>query len=100
MQTLLIFENVPESTLVFLIPNAPEWVALAHGHYINTMGCPDEGPEREALDRVNDAITEKKEWCGDPKSEWACAFRKYLVKDEKPIVIKGQVMLVRCGFLC
>mgnify|MGYP003476348598 FL=1 len=100
METLLIFENVPESTDLYLIPKAPAWVELAHGLYINHVDCPKDGPEREALNRLNDALAEKPEHCSDPKSEWACAFRKYRVKRDKPIVTKGRVRVVRCGFLC
>jgi hypothetical protein len=98
-ETLLIFENVPESTDLYLIPNAPEWVALAHGLYINHVDCPSRGPAREALDRLNDALAEKPEHCATPDGEWACAFRKYRLKDDKPIVTKGRVKIVRCGFL-
>ena len=100
MDVLLIFENVPESTDFFLIPDAPEWVSMAHGLYINHVDCPDDGPEREALNRVNEAVTEKREWCANPNGEWACAFRMYRVKDDKPILTKGPVKIVRCGFLC
>lgn len=100
MDVLVIFENVPESTDLFLILDAPEWVEQAHGLYINDEDCPDEGPNREALDRLVDALSDKREHCGNPESEWACAFNKYRVKDEKPIVTRGAVKVVRCGFLC
>lgn len=99
MEILLIYENVPDETLVFLIPNAPDWVEKAHNIYINASDCPEEGERYDAAMRLSDAVSSKPEYCNNPNDEWACAFRKHLVTAKKPIVTKGPVKVVRCGFL-
>lgn len=99
MHILLIFENVPETSDLYLIPDAPPWVLLAHGLYINADDCPDEGEAREAIDRLSDAICEKLEHCGNKEDPLATAWAKYKVDKAKPLKIIDAVVVVTCGFL-
>lgn len=94
MQTLLIYELLPEEVNLYLIPDAPDWITKVNGYYIN--GGPAEEAE-ELLLRVGDAINRTLGYCMDPDDELATQWAQYAV--EAPVVIEGPVQVVKCGFI-
>lgn len=103
-QTLLIYENVPEETNVYVIPNRvfaehPDWIELmrmAHGKFINQSNVEyNDGmsflsaalTSAEHIDKDDyffdgDAITREG---NRMKKEWRCVLNQYKVSNDTPI---------------
>ena len=96
MQTLLIYEMIPENSSMHLIPDAPDWLLKCHGLYGNS----DELSEAqwELLNRVGDAICSDKRDCGNPEGPWATLWTKFQIGDEVAPVLTGETLVVKCGF--
>lgn len=104
MHTLLIWEEVPERTSLFLIPNTVlteeerKILHTAHGHHINADEVTKE--EDKALSYINDALCENKEHCS-PSSKrggWATKWHKHKTED-RPLENVGVTHVYRCGFV-
>lgn len=105
--TLLVWEEVPETTKLYLIPNstldAEDHTTLktANGNYINGGTDNDDGAET-ALDCINNALCEDAKYLDDDHpagSKWAQRWKDYEQGKDKPIegVIVTHVYV--CGFL-
>lgn len=103
--TLLIWEEVPESTKLYLIPNkaidgdSRMYLHLAHGHYINAKVSEE---AELALLCINAALVENPEHLHDehpPGSKWAQRWVAYK-QDPKTALLDVHITHVyRCGFL-
>lgn len=102
--TLLIWEEIPESIKLYVIPDANlddddrKVLEAVQGNYINEVGLTDE--EHDALNCINAALTENPEHL--PKehpadSKWACRFQDYKQEMGPLGVVISRV--VQCGFL-
>ena len=83
--TLLVWEEVPEDTKMYLIPNEVankyrHWFEEAHGRYINR----DEN--NDGMDFLNYALSKDKWAEGYPMEEHAGVLADYQVKMGSPIV--------------
>ena len=103
--TLLIWEEVPESTKVAVIPNdtldadTHAVLARAHGKYINSTNTPPE--DEAALECVNLAMCSDSKYIGAEHlgSKWTMRFSSFVADSEKPITGKLITHVYRCGFL-
>lgn len=99
MKTLLIWrddQNTPHIVALYLIEDAPEWLAECHGSYIN--GGID--PNLEALlFRVSDALAERKEDCYLMDDELSTAWAKFRVDDYNRPLRLSDVQVIQCGYL-
>lgn len=97
MKTLLIWEEVPETTSLYLIDDAPDWLGDCHMHYINGNA---QGEILDKLSRVNDALCDTPEYYGNPEDELAGAWSDCkLGENESFVVEEGPVRVVVSGFL-
>lgn len=91
--TVLVWQEIPETTSVYLIPDAPDWLAECHNCYINGHMT-----ERQAslMDRVSDALCQSKQNCLNPSDELATTWAAF---QQKGVVeISGGYRVVYCGF--
>src|SRR5262249_25245519 len=104
--TLIVWEEVPESTKIVLIPNDVlmdldvEIFRTAQGRYINLDNTPE---QEKALDCINNALTSDEGCLSEdhPKgSRWAMRFAEYLQEFDKPIEDKMITRVFVMGFLC
>ena len=103
--TLLIWEMVPDSTMLALIPNEDltsddiDTLRAAHGHYINTDVSAVAG---DALDAINNALCKNPQSLSEDHPEgsyWAMKFKDYLVDAKDPVEGKVVTRVVLCGFV-
>ena len=95
MQTLLIFDVIPESQIRVLIPDAPDWLPKVDGLFVNDDDLTDE--QEAMLLRVSDALCQEPKHCNNPDDPLALQWRKLEIP---PLaIIDGPVQVVRCGFL-
>jgi hypothetical protein len=104
--TLLMWEAVPESTTLYLIPNsaiphgeAREALRKAHGEYI---GSTENEDAIVALNRVSDALCENPAHLSasnPPGSEWAQRWITFKVDDAAPIENTFVTHVYRCGYM-
>lgn len=103
--TLLIWEQVPESTDLYVIPNdtldddAREVLTRAHGYYINGDTPPLSGI---AINCISAALTDNPDHLPDehaPGSKWAQRWSTYKQDPKTPLAGTHITHVVRCGFL-
>lgn len=103
--TLLIWEEIPESTKLVLIPNdtldASDIDALrkSNGKFINHDVYPDD--VRDALNCLSDALCSKAEHLSDKNpagSKWALRWKDCIQDDAKPIEGKPITTVFLSGF--
>lgn len=99
MNTLIIWENVPESLTLYIIPNEiadkyRNFLEQAHGTYINS------GKENEGTNFVNNAIAEGKyeEYEGS-NEDYHGLFASYKVNGEAPVAGVDINYVYYTGFL-
>ncbi len=94
MQTLVIYEEVPENTRLYLIPSeaaASLNLAVMAGTYVNASDLTAD--QQEVHDRFSVRTIKDKD---DPNSgDWA----KYQIPTDKVHEIKGPVRIIHTGFL-
>lgn len=121
-QTLLVYEQVPEDTHMYLIPNRifdehPDWRDLmrqAHNKYVNRSGdkyndgmsflsaalVPIENVDNDSYfydgDVVNNVQTGKN---NRMKNEWRCVFDKYKVNLDTSLTDVNIIEVVLSGFI-
>jgi hypothetical protein len=90
--TLLIWENVPENTVLFLVPNTeitPEqrkMLQTCAGHYSNESGASEE--VEDALEKVGDLLSKPDGlWC-----KFKLADEGYLTSDITAFCVTGCLM--------
>ena len=97
MRVLLIWEEIPEQTRLFVIEDAPEWLPKVHGYHINVNAA---GEQEKLLLRVSDALCPDEEYCANPDDELATTWAANEVGRDKPFVVEAQSVVVVCGFAC
>lgn len=83
MKVLIVYENVPESTDIYLVDIEEadwQWMKLTHGNFINAS-MSDE--EEAACQKLNEFLENKE---------------KYTVKE--PVVAEGIAYVLLTGFIC
>lgn len=104
--TLLIWESVPESMNLYLIPDEildqddQGLLESTNGHYLNSLDIPDN--VRDAVDTLSDALSEKPEHLSaknPPGSPWAQRFVSYQI-EAGPVPIGTTLSkIIRTGYL-
>jgi hypothetical protein len=82
-KVLLIWEEVPEATKVYLLePNEEEYELLlqCHGVYLNDIGVPEDHP-------INNLSVKLTEW------------ESNLVKFDSPLQLSGDYTVILSGFI-
>ena len=104
--TLLIWEEVPETTKVVLIPNETldegdrAVLRTAHGHLINSVGLTPE--QNRALDCLNNALCLKEEYLGPEHpvgTRWAMRWKDFIHDQKTPIEGKMISAAYIAGFI-
>ena len=96
MDVLLVWEG--EQVDLYHIPNAPDWVLLCHGYYINSSAMSSE--IEGYMMRLCDALSDSPDYCDNPDDEFACEWAQYLIgADGRPQVVDGPVHVVVTGFV-
>lgn len=104
MKVLLIVDEIPEASSVYLLPNVSEselrTLTKAHGNYINTVGanekyclrviCACAEPNTKDDYREDSGVDEK--WLA---KDWA----KYKQNMKKPLAIGDVDLLIRTGMI-
>ena len=96
MKTLLIWEEIPENTRLFLIEESPPWITRLHGKLINSNA---EGYELERLLEVSDAICERRDQCMLPDSPMSTTWAKNELDPNEVNEIEGVMQVVVCGIV-
>lgn len=100
MNTLVIWEEVPETTKLYVIPNnllteeRLELLQQCAGTFVNTDS------EKEATIWLMETLTEEREYCTNesvPESE-KCIFAQYKI-DAKEVIIADISRVVLSGFM-
>jgi len=103
--TLLIWEEIPESIKLVLIPNDVlgkndlKIFRQVHGKYINSTETSK--ADEKALDRINNALCSVPEHLGKDHpigSKWAMRFKDYIRPNEVPIEDENITRVFRMGF--
>lgn len=102
--TLLIWEEVPENSTLFLLPNSElteeelNTLEKVNGKYCNSVGCSEE--ETTELLKLNAARVNKEKYLDEDHpagSFWAMRYLKYKIE---PSRINCHVTnVVKCGFI-
>lgn len=101
MKTLLIWDQVPEESDLYLLPDAPDWLVKVHGKYINAGGPLEPNEEQDKLlSRVSDAVCKNPDYYMNPEDELAGVWVGHLLLDDPNggMSTDGPVKIVRCGF--
>lgn len=97
MKTLLIWDQVPEESDIYVIEDPPEWLDKCHGLYINGG---EMSKEQDALmHRLNDALCETIEYCGNSDDELATKWSGLKADKDNPLIFEGPIKVVRAGFV-
>ncbi len=105
MDTLVVYELIPEDTRIFVVPDAPEWLDLCHGVIVNSSNMSDE--QDAAMARLHDAIQKNPKWYQEDeekhpeRGQWVA--HEVGVFDDNgavlpPTVHNGPLKVVFCGF--
>lgn len=104
--TLIIWEEVPEETSLYLIPDSilnnedREVLKVSHGNYINHTKSTDE--QEKALDCLSNAFCREPKYLGEDHpvgSRWAMRFIDYKLEGDALEINKYITKVIRCGFL-
>jgi hypothetical protein len=98
--TLLIYENVPESTSLYLIPDNEadkyrEVLRGAHNKFINS----DDDDRNENMGILSAMLAKKKEFVEAVHLKHACLLSGYEVSTDRPIVGKQITVVYFSGFI-
>lgn len=94
MKTLLIFDRFGEAQLaLYLVPDAPEWLARCHESYLGGDGDDD---VQDLVARAYDAICENPDYYCAPDDEICGKWVKHKIKVEETARI-GDVRIVITG---
>jgi hypothetical protein len=97
MKTLLIWDWFGEADLaLYVIEDAPEWLAKCHKHFINVGDTPEE--VEKLLARVNDAICENPDHYGNPDDELAGRWVQFKLNTSEVVDLTGPFQVVISGF--
>lgn len=117
-QTLLVYENVPEETNLYLIPNRvfaehPDWIEMmrmAHGKFVNQSGV----EYNDGMSFLSAALTSSEHIDNDEyffdgdalsregnrmKKEWRCVLDKYKVAKGDRIQLTNINEVILSGFI-
>lgn len=96
MQTLLIWEMIPEDTTLFLIPDVGDWVEEAHNCFIN--GAVNTEAQSIALKRINDALVAEIDFCQNPSDPLVTKWAKYRIPSDEIPILNQETRIVVSGF--
>lgn len=103
MRTLLIWDGVPDESVLYLIDDAPDWLEKVHGKRLLVAGGerPPNNEQNTLLMRVGDALCEHPDQCWNPDGKWACVWADKKVDFSEPLVLTPgrAVEVIRCGFV-
>lgn len=95
---LLFWEEVPETSKFFIIPDAPPWLLECHNLYINSTGLTP--GQAKVMDILCCAITPHLDHCLEEMREHhlATTWAECEVDADLPFEVEGPVVVVKCGF--
>jgi hypothetical protein len=102
---LLIWEEVPESTKLLLIPSEElneedvEVLRIANGHLQNT--CDLTTKQAAAIDKISNALCSNEKYIDERYvgTRWAMTLTKYIVSDDATIEGKRITSVYRTGYV-
>lgn len=97
MKTLLIWDQVPEESDIFVIDDAPEWLDKCHGLYVNGGEMSEE--EDALMQRLSDALCATIKHCGNPNDDLATKWSGLKADKESPLIFNEPIKIVRAGFV-